>query len=1480
MDPGTKTFKQSPPKAKPAPVYNNRVEPNLSIIQLKGMLEAMGLSASTPGARGDQRHAVLLKRLSDVYDDEDASNSDLSDEDDYPPNDSIAPPSNDDEPYIKRRYFPSKDRDFGFDKPKSKSKSKSKSTAMGRKKKEEQPEPRDWASTASYNDDYDVISHTSRSSMQSEDEEEEEEEEEEEDEKETETFDKNNKYGGFDKYGAAYRNRQYEKSNPPPSEPPKEKTPGQPSAFDYLDAVTSQFNLNPTPILRPTTSERDRNSRPRTSERVKFNEPMEPFVAPNMRQADERPRATLHQHQANERIRQSQRRQKERDKEKEKEREMEKDSDERRQRQAEKMERLKAKLSGAAPPKSPKPKSQQGTRAAKGVEAPRAFPAGPKQELGMGETQTKHEKRVARLKAKIKACQQERSTSIQSRLDSRSPMTDEDVKWADKRVSQHEVECARIKIICNRAKSSLVSSMLVDNGKLRMPAQNLLKTLSQRLTEAKRDLAAEKERVREEEFGSDSHGKRVEEGLQMKLRRIEAAGVGIGYRSEDDEDDDEDDDDEEDDNDDIEEARRRRSSEKHVDVSPVTVKAAQSNSPDNALVLPQSRGGVRLPKSDELQELPPSTTATPRSPKVAPPVASAAPPQISESDRLSCEGLRLQVVDPDKACKMYEKSLALEPEGIRTLCNFGLFCYKKLKKMDDAEALFKRGVVVADLIAYDLEDAEEEGRREEHFKKNRVKINAAASLLSNYGNFLKSVRGFASESENMHIKAIALSPRHAGVLGNYAKFKMDARHDFIGAEELFQRALEANPEHSGNMTSYARMLKKMGRFEQAEGIYKRAMEVDPDNVIMLCNYANFQKKVRGDMEKAKELYEMGLRKNPDAQYLQKNWGIFMRDYEKGLTRTGSFKMAKKREVEEARKRKEEEGRKKAEVEKKRKEVEAAKKLLRGESLEEGGGKGGGAEGEEEEEEEEEDDDDFFVSEKLPAHLLTQKRDPSQLPLAVGGAGWLMYKHPSYGIYYHNELTGNSTYDKPEEWEENKHGFAKRRTGEGGKVMEEEEEEKEQVGGDEGNVNAQFNGLFNQGNGVGEEERGEGGEGKWGRLTDQDTKMQYFYNSTTGESRYERPDSYSTAEDAFKVARGGGTEEDEELDILSSQRSEHKKVETVTDKKGGAWGRYLDPETKVQYFFNEETGESQYERPEGFETGRDAFKEARAAALEDKPPVDILSSMRSTHEVEETLGGDWVKYVDLEHGAYYFNSRTEESTYDRPVGMETSRNPFGVMEDGGVRLVPKPKDADILSSRRSKVEEPMEVGNMGWGRYKDEETGYDYYYNCKTEESTYDRPVGFETLRGMEGGELQVKPDADILSSRRSAMEEPTEVLNGGWEKYQDSESGYDYWWNADTDESTYDRPVGFETVRGNPFSSVKGNLFGGGTGGEERESADILSSRREADAVVEEFLNGGWVKYTDDATGHEYYWNESSQESTYERPDGFQTHQNPFGGAR
>jgi hypothetical protein len=74
--------------------------------------------------------------------------------------------------------------------------------------------------------------------------------------------------------------------------------------------------------------------------------------------------------------------------------------------------------------------------------------------------------------------------------------------------------------------------------------------------------------------------------------------------------------------------------------------------------------------------------------------------------------------------------------------------------MDDAEALYKQGVVIAEMWLETKEEEEAEGDEEGWSMKNSVNINAAASLLSNYGNFLKSVRGFSSAAEEMHQKAI------------------------------------------------------------------------------------------------------------------------------------------------------------------------------------------------------------------------------------------------------------------------------------------------------------------------------------------------------------------------------------------------------------------------------------------------------------------------------------------------------------------------------------------------------------------------------------------------------------------------------------------------------------------------------------------------------------------------------------------------------
>ena len=75
MDPASKRLERSPPKKREEAVYNPRVDTSLSVVQLKGKLEAMGIDSSTPGMRGQDRHEALLERLSICYDEDDQESS-------------------------------------------------------------------------------------------------------------------------------------------------------------------------------------------------------------------------------------------------------------------------------------------------------------------------------------------------------------------------------------------------------------------------------------------------------------------------------------------------------------------------------------------------------------------------------------------------------------------------------------------------------------------------------------------------------------------------------------------------------------------------------------------------------------------------------------------------------------------------------------------------------------------------------------------------------------------------------------------------------------------------------------------------------------------------------------------------------------------------------------------------------------------------------------------------------------------------------------------------------------------------------------------------------------------------------------------------------------------------------------------------------------------------------------------------------------
>ncbi|OWZ24607.1 hypothetical protein PHMEG_000284 [Phytophthora megakarya] len=133
-----------------------------------------------------------------------------------------------------------------------------------------------------------------------------------------------------------------------------------------------------------------------------------------------------------------------------------------------------------------------------------------------------------------------------------------------------------------------------------------------------------------------------------------------------------------------------------------------------------------------------------------------------------------------------------------------------------------------------------------------------------------------------------------------------------------------------------------------------------------------------------------------------------------------------------------------------------------------------------------------------------------------------------------------------------------------------------------------------------------------------------------------------------------------------------------DEVQGDWERYVDPDTKREWFYNRDTEENSYIAPEGFA---------------------IQSS-----EISE-----WIKYYDENQGVhYYYNVRTQASTFDRPATYATPR------------ISPSPAST---------------VTKDGWEKHTDPQSGYLYYYNHFTLESVFARPMGFVTVREEDASQL-------------------------------------------------------------------------------------------------------------------------------------------------
>ena len=227
-------------------------------------------------------------------------------------------------------------------------------------------------------------------------------------------------------------------------------------------------------------------------------------------------------------------------------------------------------------------------------------------------------------------------------------------------------------------------------------------------------------------------------------------------------------------------------------------------------------------------------------------------------------------------------------------------------------------------------------------------------------------------------------------------------------------------------------------------------------------------------------------------------------------------------------------------------------------------------------------------------------------------------------------------------------------------------------------------------------------GEWEELWDEESQSTYYINNENGEYHWEKP---STFDQSWL--------ETQDTDVMTSR--------SVSKRNAGPWEELFDPETATTYYYNERSGESRWERPNGFDQ-----------RWLDQQDVAALTA-RST---KRRNAGDWTEMEDEETGTvYYTNMHTSESQWEKPSGFDGQ----WLFEEDTNDLV-----------NRSRVRK-----NAGlWQEYYDETARTAYYYNTDTAESQFSPPTDF-LLDWIEMKEQDGVLDVESVAGRSG----------GPWEEF-------------------------------------------------------------------------------------------------------------------